>query len=41
MISFPDQSKAFTYGVEYGRILEKMERGDEVVMITLNLKRKQ
>lgn len=30
-ISFPDQSKAFTYGVEYGRLLEKMERGDELV----------
>lgn len=30
-ISFPDQSKAFTYGVEYGRLLEKMERGDHEV----------
>lgn len=29
MISFPDQSKSFTYGVEFGRILEKMERGDD------------
>lgn len=31
-ISFPDQSQSFTYGVEYGRILEKIERGDDVVM---------
>lgn len=31
-ISFPDQSKSFTYGVEFGRLLEKMERGDSVVM---------
>lgn len=28
LISFPDQSKSFTYGVEYGRLLEKIERGD-------------
>lgn len=32
LISFPDQSESFTYGVEYGRILEKMERGDDIVM---------
>lgn len=32
IISFPDQSKSFTYGVEFGRLLEKIERGDEVVM---------
>lgn len=32
LISFPDQSESFTYGVEYGRLLEKMERGDDVVM---------
>lgn len=29
-IRFPDQSKAFTYGVEYGRIWAQMERGDDV-----------
>lgn len=28
LISFPDQSKSFTYGVEFGRLLEKIERGD-------------
>lgn len=32
LIRFPDQSKSFTYGVEYGRILEKMERGDDIVI---------
>ena len=32
IVIFPDQSKSFTYGVEYGRLLEKMERGDDVVM---------
>lgn len=32
VISFPDQSQSFTNGVEFGRILEKMERGDEVLM---------
>jgi len=31
LISFPDQSASFTYGVEYGRILEQMEQGKEVV----------
>jgi len=31
LISFPDQSQSFTYGVEYGRLLEKIERGDDVV----------
>lgn len=31
LISFPDQSKSFTYGVEFGRLLEKIERGDEVI----------
>ena len=30
-ITFPDQSSSFTYGVEYGRLLAKMERGDETV----------
>lgn len=28
LISFPDQSQSFTYGVEFGRLLEKIERGD-------------
>lgn len=28
VLSFSDQSKSFTYGVEFGRLLEKMERGD-------------
>lgn len=27
-ISFTDQSQSFTAGVEFGRLLEKMERGD-------------
>lgn len=31
LISFPDQSKSFSQGVEYGRILERMQRGDESV----------
>lgn len=31
LISFPDQSESFTYGVEFGRLLEKIERGDEVI----------
>jgi hypothetical protein len=30
-ISFPDQSASFTYGVEYGRLLQKFEQGDNVV----------
>ena len=32
LIRFPDQSTSFTYGVEYGRLLEKIERGDKIVM---------
>jgi len=31
LISFDDSSKSFVYGVEYGRLLEKMERGDKEV----------
>jgi len=31
LISFPDQSQSFTYGVEYGRILQQMEQGNNVV----------
>ena len=32
VISFPDQSTSFCYGVEYGRLLEKIERGDDIIM---------
>lgn len=32
LIKFPDQSTSFTYGVEFGRLLEKIERGDDVIM---------
>jgi hypothetical protein len=32
LISFPDSSKSFTYGVEFGRLLQKMEQGDDVVL---------
>lgn len=28
IIKFTDQSESFTHGVEFGRLLEKMERGD-------------
>lgn len=28
LIKFPDQSDSFAYGVEYGRLLERIERGD-------------
>jgi hypothetical protein len=31
LIRFPDQSDSFTYGVEFGRLLEKIERGDESI----------
>lgn len=31
LLKFPDQSESFTYGVEFGRLLEKIERGDEVI----------
>lgn len=31
LITFPDQSQSFAYGVEFGRLLEKIERGDEVI----------
>ena len=31
LISFPDQSASFTYGVEYGRILQQMQQGDNVI----------
>jgi len=32
LISFPDSSKSFTYGVEFGRLLQKIEQGDDVIM---------
>jgi hypothetical protein len=32
IIRFSDQSESFTHGAEFGRLLEKMERGDNVVM---------
>jgi hypothetical protein len=31
IVSFTDQSESFTYGVEFGRLLQKMEQGDENV----------
>jgi len=31
IIPFTDQSPSFTHGVEFGRLLEKMERGDEAI----------
>ena len=31
LIKFPDQSQSFAYGVEFGRLLEKIERGDGVI----------
>ena len=31
LISFPDQGQSFAYGVEFGRLLEKIERGDDPV----------
>lgn len=31
LITLPDQSQSFAYGVEFGRLLEKIERGDEVI----------
>lgn len=31
IIKFTDESKSFAHGVEYGRLLEKMERGDTTV----------
>lgn len=32
LISFPDQSQSFSFGVEYGRILQQMQDGKDVVM---------
>lgn len=31
LITFPDQSESFTYGVEYGRLLERIESGKGVI----------
>lgn len=31
LVSFPDQSQSFAYGVEFGRLLGKIEKGDLVV----------
>lgn len=31
LISFPDQSQSFTYGVEYGRLLERFEKGIPII----------
>ncbi len=31
IIIFTDQSNSFTYGVEFGRLLQKIEQGDEAV----------
>lgn len=31
LISFPDQSASFAHGVEYGRILQQMEQGNNTV----------
>jgi len=31
LVSFPDPSKSFTYGVEYGRLLQKIQDSKEVI----------
>ena len=31
IISFSDQSRSFTYGVEFGRLIQKIEQGDDIV----------
>lgn len=31
LLRFPNQSDSFTHGVEFGRLLEKIERGDESI----------
>lgn len=31
LIKFPDQSQSFTFGVEYGRLLERIQRGDDPI----------
>jgi hypothetical protein len=32
LLKFPDASQSFCNGVEFGRLLEKMQRGDEYAM---------
>ena len=32
LINFPNQSESFAHGVEYGRILQQMEQGDNIAM---------
>lgn len=32
LISFPDQSESFAHGVEYGRLLQQMNQGDNVII---------
>ncbi len=31
LINFPDQSASFSYGVEFGRLLERIESGNEFI----------
>jgi len=31
ILKFPDQSASFAYGVEFGRLLEKIERNDDPI----------
>jgi hypothetical protein len=31
LVSFPDSSQSFAYGVEYGRLLQKIQDGKEVI----------
>ncbi|KAA0126419.1 hypothetical protein FY557_17360 [Chryseobacterium sp. SN22] len=31
LIKFPDQSQSFTSGVEYGRLYDRMQRGEDYV----------
>lgn len=31
LISFPDSSQSFAYGVEFGRLLQKIQDGKEVI----------
>ena len=31
LLSFPDSSKSFAYGVEFGRLLQKIQDGKEVI----------
>lgn len=42
LIHFPDSSESFAYGVEYGRLLQKMQDGKEIIgnMVINKLKEK-